>query len=591
MSKYIKSHSNYVINEKHQTVNGGTIYERDITTIGGRDKFAPGQIPVYRSGNFVITTNGEVQNSYKVGKNQAWDSSNGNFNDVWTLSSISANSVDESSSDSSCIEVKQDIHDLTDFAYWGSCSELFRASVGDILNRYPGEFYLPYNNVNIFTRNWTYTATVDRASINSKEIVQAVNGNKWYYLETGEEFPMFLSPSTKVISGTDQFFSIDEILANEAISGCVNTRTMTVSSGKVQNITAEIVDKDGNTILVKLPDVSYTWGGSSSGEEATVGITAYYNQNTDPKAFELPLYLLNGHYCYKLMNSDGTTSYYDIETFEQVIGVPTKVDRPIYLLDNPFDLDMIRIVDVDDDGNPLKYLRTDNNYENYEGIDEENNTYDIDLDIRYLGGNLITQDFFETSPDYPNSIQIGNIETTGATLDVSVDVSGRYQFFEQWSEGITYCPGDLVGIVYLTFTKTHFDSQLTDFDGGETDRTLSPNAGDNDQLVTVNRSESEIGPISVPIYAFVGDEGKIYYMVDFESASDILGIHIRPKTEFIEDYINSLDTFEKLLVNFATKPLHTAQFNIMVSRSGQHQFHILCLKRVDFKIETAAGCQ
>ena len=42
MPQYIKSHSNYVLKKKHQEVNNGDIYERDITTIGGLNQFAPG---------------------------------------------------------------------------------------------------------------------------------------------------------------------------------------------------------------------------------------------------------------------------------------------------------------------------------------------------------------------------------------------------------------------------------------------------------------------------------------------------------------------------------------------------------------------
>ena len=54
---YIKTHSNYVLKKDHQTVADGTIWERDITTIGGVNQFSPGQIPIYRSNNFIITVN------------------------------------------------------------------------------------------------------------------------------------------------------------------------------------------------------------------------------------------------------------------------------------------------------------------------------------------------------------------------------------------------------------------------------------------------------------------------------------------------------------------------------------------------------
>ena len=58
---YIKSNSNYVIKKEHKHVGrSSTIYERDITTIGGVDQFSPGQVPVYKSGNFIITVNNET---------------------------------------------------------------------------------------------------------------------------------------------------------------------------------------------------------------------------------------------------------------------------------------------------------------------------------------------------------------------------------------------------------------------------------------------------------------------------------------------------------------------------------------------------
>ena len=59
MTKYVKSYSNYVLKTKHQETNDGIIYERDITTIGGRDHFSAGQVPLYRSGNFIITINND----------------------------------------------------------------------------------------------------------------------------------------------------------------------------------------------------------------------------------------------------------------------------------------------------------------------------------------------------------------------------------------------------------------------------------------------------------------------------------------------------------------------------------------------------
>lgn len=131
---YIKSYSNYVLKSKHQNINGGAIYERDITTIGGLNQFAKGQIPIYKSSNFIITVNNETNSSRNFLKNE-WEK-NGS-EEVWTLSNLIANNDVESDEKTLKIVLKQDYYKLQDFAYFGSCVELVRASIIDIVTRYP----------------------------------------------------------------------------------------------------------------------------------------------------------------------------------------------------------------------------------------------------------------------------------------------------------------------------------------------------------------------------------------------------------------------------------------------------------------------
>ena len=140
MAKYLKSHSNFVLKERHQDTSKGTIFERDITTIGGRDNFTNGQVPVYRSGNFVITIN-EDPNMYSKRSLSSWHSNdNGN---VWTSDTLKNHTKDEKSSDEKTLSIKPDYKDIRDYAYFGSCSELIRGSINDILSTYPGELYRP----------------------------------------------------------------------------------------------------------------------------------------------------------------------------------------------------------------------------------------------------------------------------------------------------------------------------------------------------------------------------------------------------------------------------------------------------------------
>lgn len=139
---YIKSHSNYVLKSRHQLTDDGVINERDITTIGGLDQFSKGQTPIYKSGNFIITVNDD-NNTTRTVENTQWE--NNEEGEIWTLSNIK-HTEDKKLNDNDqnkMIVLKQDYYDLRDFAYYGSCSELIRASLIDILKRFPGELFAP----------------------------------------------------------------------------------------------------------------------------------------------------------------------------------------------------------------------------------------------------------------------------------------------------------------------------------------------------------------------------------------------------------------------------------------------------------------
>lgn len=166
----IKSHSNYVLKKKHQNISDGTIWERDITTIGGINQFAPGQIPIFRDNNFIITVrnDGTISNQYNKTK---WEENSGST--VWTLQNISAITSDYEDQNDTKIVLKQDYYDFCDFAYYGSLSEMFRASINDILARFPGELY--GTNKNVY---YTKVTTKDFNRIEEK-IVLGSSNLKW----------------------------------------------------------------------------------------------------------------------------------------------------------------------------------------------------------------------------------------------------------------------------------------------------------------------------------------------------------------------------------------------------------------------------
>lgn len=165
---FIKSHSNYVLKSKHQNVNDGTIYERDITTIGGVNQFSKGMTPIYRSNNFIISVRNDT-GSTNVYNNSKWEKST-SASTIWTLENVSGMTSNNDDSNDIKIVLKQDYYDFCDFAYYGSLSELFRASVTDILDRFPGELYCTSNNI-----YYTTYETINQETIEDSVILGGEN--------------------------------------------------------------------------------------------------------------------------------------------------------------------------------------------------------------------------------------------------------------------------------------------------------------------------------------------------------------------------------------------------------------------------------
>lgn len=178
---YIKTHSNYVLKKRHKFVNGNrTVFERDITTIGGVNQFAPGQIPMYRSGNFIITVNNENTSSRHI-KGGGWAENPSGV--TWTERIIAENydAVAAISDTNQHIYFNKDFYRFTDFAYYGSLSNMVKASLGEIIKYFPGELYFTGiekdADDNITNRVISVNYTVYDGG---KEIIKRLGGDNWY---------------------------------------------------------------------------------------------------------------------------------------------------------------------------------------------------------------------------------------------------------------------------------------------------------------------------------------------------------------------------------------------------------------------------
>lgn len=246
MANYIKSHSNYVLQSKHQDIKDGTIFERDITTIGGVSDFPNEQTPIYRSNNFIVSVRGGNKQSNQYNTNK-WEE-NDVSGTVWNLQSISGLIPDTIEDNDTKIVLKQDYYDLNDFAYYGSLTELFRSSVSDILNRFPGELYVTNHNA-----YYTSSYTEDFETIKESKPL----GGEEYY-EVSNPFGIDLH-SAVVPSGANplKFFADDGWRNYDLISGSSRSQ---IVSWKVDNknnntkgelaVTINIIDEDTNEIEV-----------------------------------------------------------------------------------------------------------------------------------------------------------------------------------------------------------------------------------------------------------------------------------------------------------------------------------------------------
>lgn len=123
--RYSKHYSNFILRKKYQYSTKGTIWERDWVTIGAQHQIEKGKRPFYGDSGFLFTDNSipDTHKRHDFGKIVGeWT-----YDDVYSSTPL----VNE-------VKLNYNSNDLRDFAYYGSCSELIRTSIENILTWFPG---------------------------------------------------------------------------------------------------------------------------------------------------------------------------------------------------------------------------------------------------------------------------------------------------------------------------------------------------------------------------------------------------------------------------------------------------------------------
>ena len=138
----VKSKSIYTLRTKHMTVPSGAIFENDYVTIIKDDGIFNDEIPLFSDSNFKFKIGGSYNGKKKHTRGGFTQVDNGNGN-VWTLENL----PEVKKSTDGDIELKCNYSSIKDFAYFGSAVELVKATVNDIVMRFPGGLYYYPNNI------------------------------------------------------------------------------------------------------------------------------------------------------------------------------------------------------------------------------------------------------------------------------------------------------------------------------------------------------------------------------------------------------------------------------------------------------------
>lgn len=129
MGRYSKSYSNFILSKKHQNITDGVIFERDWVTIGNVHRLEPGKKPYFGDAGFIFTDNSIpfFKKKHDYGK--------------WVAHFV-YDDVKDATNKVNAVKLNKDSDDLRFYAYYGSMSDMVRASVENIVATFPGRMEL-----------------------------------------------------------------------------------------------------------------------------------------------------------------------------------------------------------------------------------------------------------------------------------------------------------------------------------------------------------------------------------------------------------------------------------------------------------------
>ena len=497
------------------------------------------------------------------------------------------------------IVLKQDYYDLSDFAYFGSCSELIRASLTDILARFPGELAPAIEKEEYAVAYYSNSITSDGGKSITLEFGKYVKKDEYGNpIKDKENGGYEIGVASGVIEdelGKTTFDVIDEkgnsklhVIGSSSIINIYDPKTnftliddndpkcpesgYTLTSltnypvvngypynnlGKVQNIGGnKIEENDSEESVVWRPGNRITVSKMSFSNGKTYTIQVFCGNNKEIVYLTNNIEAFNGIHI-KSANGELTpvislqaaVAYYadsitgvgdrsttlefgqyverkdgkpieDEENGGYKIGVASNGDNikvsedkegntNLHVIDNPFGINIYNtnLPTEKTSENPLRYFCNDG-YKEY--------TLIVDGDDNEDGYGMTSWHSYPVVNGYPYNNFGKVIGKNEKEKNCDFD---NYQ--ECSEESVVWCPGNRVAIVEMSFSN---GTNLT-------------------------------------IQVFCGNNKEPIYLTDNIEA--FRGLHIRPSNKAFFEFWDSLDNFEKVLLNYKTDPLYNAQFQII----------------------------
>ena len=133
--QYIISKTDFVLRDKHAVTNIGTIYENDHMTIVPDDGMYDTDRAMFSDSNFKFRVRTDANNKKKHFAGNWVETDDGE--EYWSEGDCSATTITPETK----IVIKPDYSSVKEFAYYGSAQELIKASIRDVLLKYPGGLY------------------------------------------------------------------------------------------------------------------------------------------------------------------------------------------------------------------------------------------------------------------------------------------------------------------------------------------------------------------------------------------------------------------------------------------------------------------